>query len=63
MPDLFKEIIPSILQNKNNVFESGDYSDYNPFIVNRALSYHLDCLPYIAELSLLSHLDKDMQYQ
>ena len=63
MPDLFKEIIPSILQNKNNVFESGDYSDYNPFIVNRALSYHLDCLPYIAELSFLSHLDKDMQYQ
>ena len=63
MPDLFKEILPSILQNKTNVFENGDYSEYNPFIVNRALSYHLDCLPYVAELSLLSHLDKDMQYQ
>ena len=63
MPDLFKEIIPSILQNKKNVFENENYSDYNPFIVNRALSYHLDCIPFVAEMSLLSNLDKDMQYQ
>ena len=63
MPDLFKEIVPSILQTKKNVFEDGDYKDYNPFIVNRALSYHLDCLPYVAEISMLPHLDKDMQYQ
>lgn len=62
MPDLFKEILPSIMQNKKNVFENEDYSDYNAFIVNRALSYHVDCLPYVAEMSLLPHLDKDMQY-
>mgnify|MGYP003348769953 CR=1 FL=1 len=61
MPDLFKEIIPSILQTKQDPFE-GNYVDYNPFIVNRALSYHVDCLPYVAEMSMLSHLDKDMQY-
>lgn len=63
MPDLFKEIIPSILQTKNNVFENENYKDYTPFIINRALSYHLDCLPYVAEMCLLSNLDKDMQYQ
>ena len=63
MPDLFKEIIPSILQNKKNVFENGNYKDYEPFIVNRALSYHTDCLPYVAELNGLSHLSQDMQYQ
>jgi hypothetical protein len=62
MPDLFKEILPSIMKSKQNVFD-GDYSDYNPFIVNRALSYHIDCLPYAAEICSLSHLDKDMQYQ
>jgi Bacteriophage clamp loader A subunit len=62
MPDLFKEIIPSILQTKQDPFE-GNYVDYNPFIVNRALSYHLDCLPYVAEISALSFLEKDMQYQ
>ena len=63
MPDLFKEIIPSILQNKKNVFDDENYKDYVPFIVNRALSYHWDCLPYVAEMCLLSNLDKDMQYQ
>lgn len=62
MPDLFKEIVPSILQTKKNVFD-GDYSDYNPFIVNRALSYHQDCLLYAQEMNMLSNLDKDMQYQ
>ena len=63
MPDLFKEILPSILQNKKDVFENIDYSDYNPFIVNRGLSYHSDCIPFVAEMSLLPHLDKDMQYR
>ena len=63
MPDLFKEIVPSILHNKNNVFVNNDYSEYNAFVINRALSYHIDCLPYVAELSSLSHLEKDMQYQ
>ena len=62
MPDLFKEILPSILQSKNNIFVNNDYADYNAFVINRALSYHLDCLPYVAEISSLSHLDKDMQY-
>ena len=62
MPDLFKDVVPSILQTKQDPFD-GDYKDYNPFIVNRALSYHLDCLPYVAEISALSFLEKDMQYQ
>ena len=63
MPDLFKEILPSILQNKKNVFENGDYSDYLPFIVNRALSYHMDCVGYANEMNVHSGLDSDMQYQ
>lgn len=64
MPDLFKEIVPSILQTKKNVFENDpDYKDYNPFIVNRALSFHPDCIPYVEEMNLMHYLDKDMQYQ
>jgi len=63
MPDLFKEIVPSILQTKKSVFRDElDYNDYNPFIVNRALSYHIDCIPYVNEINMLSGLDKDMQY-
>jgi len=64
MPDLFKEIIPSILQTKKNVFqEEHEYKDYLPFIVNRALSYHNDCLLYVAEMNRLNCLPGNMQYQ
>jgi hypothetical protein len=64
MPDLFKEIIPSILEKKKNVFNDElDYKSYTPFVVNRALSYHKDCILYANEMNLHAGLDKDMQYQ
>ena len=63
MPDLFKEIIPSILQTKKSVIhDEVDLKDYTPFVVNRALSYHLDCVLYVNELNRLPGIDKDMQY-
>ena len=62
--DLFKEIIPSILQTKKCVINDAlDRNDYVPFVVNRALSYHMDCILYANEMNLNSGLDKDMQYQ
>jgi Bacteriophage clamp loader A subunit len=64
MPDLFKEIIPSILQNKKSVIHDDiDAKDYVPFVVNRALSYHMDCVLYVNELNLHPELEKDLQYQ
>ena len=63
MPDLFKEVIPSILQTKKNVFQDEyDYKDYTPFVINRALSYHMDCVLYANEMNLNPSLDKDLQY-
>jgi hypothetical protein len=63
MPDLFKEVLPSILQTKKNPFkEDYEYKDYTPFVVNRALSYHVDCILYANEMNLYPELDKDMQY-
>jgi hypothetical protein len=63
MPDLFKEIVPSILQTKKSPFKDEyDYKDYVPFVVNRALSYHLDCISYVNQLNLTPGIDKDMQY-
>jgi hypothetical protein len=63
MPDLFKEIIPSILQTKKSVIRDEiDAKDYVPFVVNRALSYHMDCVLYVNQMNLHSHLDKDLQY-
>ena len=64
MPDLFKEIVPSILQTKKSVIKDEiDAKDYTPFVVNRALSYHIDCVLYAQEMNLYPELDKDMQYQ
>lgn len=63
MPELFKDIVPSILQNKNNVLlEESDEKDYEPFLVNRALSYHMDCILYANEMNKFHHLDKKLQY-
>jgi len=64
MPDLFKEIIPSILQTKKNVFEEErDYKDYKPWLINRALSFHQDCILYANEINMYPDVDSDMQYQ
>jgi hypothetical protein len=63
MPDLFKDIVPSILETKQNVLiEEHDEKDYNPYIVNRALSYHLDCVPYVNQINQVHFVDKKLQY-
>ena len=36
--------------------------DYPPYIVNRCLSGHLDCVLFANEMNKYSFLDKDMQY-
>ena len=64
MPDLFKEIIPSILTTKKSVIHDDiDAKDYVPFVVNRALSYHMDCVLYVNEMNLYPEIEKDLQYQ
>ncbi|NDB83130.1 MAG: DNA polymerase [Alphaproteobacteria bacterium] len=63
MADLFKEIVPSILQTKKRCVETeDDEKDYNAYVVNRALSYHLDCVPYANEINMLHFLDRKLQY-
>jgi hypothetical protein len=60
MADLYKEIIPSILQTKINVLDYPE--DYKPFLVNRALSYHVDCVLYANEMNLCHFIDNELQY-
>ena len=63
MPDLFKEIIPSILQTKKSVIRDEiDAKDYVPFLVNRSLSYHIDCVLYANEMNMRPFIDKDQQF-
>jgi len=62
--DLFKDIIHSILVTKKCVINDElDRKEYVPFIVNRALSYHMDCIFYANEINMYHGIDKDMQYQ
>ena len=60
MADLFKDIIPSILQNKKNVLE--DEKEYAPYIVNKALSFHKDCVLNANEMNKRPNLDPLLQY-
>lgn len=61
--DLFKEIIPSILKTNDHLINNADEEkDYVPFVVNKALSGHIDCLFYINEMNKNPHLDKQLQY-
>ena len=61
MADLFKEIVPSILQTKKDVLV--DEKDYAPYMVNRALSYHMDCILYANQMNMNHAVDKKLQYQ
>lgn len=63
MVDLFKEIIPSILQNKSSVVTEENEKDYVPYVVNKALSFHYDCILYANEMNKHPSLDKLLQYQ
>lgn len=63
MSDLFKEIIPSILQTKQNaLLTEQDEKSYSPFMVNRALSYHRDTVLLANEMNRYPSADKKMQY-
>ena len=59
-----KDWLNSINFNKHNLIEedSSVIKDYPPYIVNRCLSGHLDCIMFANEMNKYSFLDKDMQY-
>ena len=61
MADLFKDVIPSILQTKKNVLD--DEKDYHAFVVNRALSFHYDCVLQANEMNKNPGLPATLQYQ
>jgi len=64
MPDLFKELLPSILENKVEIIdENSPEKDYPAFIVNRALSLHYDCILQANEMNMHHDLDNIVQYR
>ena len=62
MSDLFKEILPSILQTKQPfILTDQDERSYPAFMVNRALSYHRDTVLLANEMNKYPSLDKKLQ--
>ncbi|MHB8123391.1 MAG: DNA polymerase clamp loader subunit A [Desulfuromonadaceae bacterium] len=53
------DYINNILTSK----ESLDVVGYNPFMINRGLSYHKDCVFYASEMNRNYHLPNDIQYE
>ena len=55
-----KDWLNSINFTKEDLSE--DISSYPPFIINRCLSGHIDCILYANEMNMNAHLPKDIQY-
>ena len=63
MADLFKEIIPSILQTKEYaLLTEQDEKSYSSFMVNRALSFHRDTVLLANEMNKFPNLDNKLKY-
>ena len=59
-----KDWLNSINQNKKNIMDEdpSTIKEYAPYIINRCLSGHIDCLMYANEMNKFSSLDKKLQY-
>jgi len=55
-----KDWLNSINFTKEDISE--DISSYPPYIINRCLSGHIDCVMFANEMNKYANLDKDMQY-
>lgn len=56
------DFVKSVTETKEDIFE-GNEKDYNPFVINKALSFNLDCVFVVHELSKYPDIPKDAQYQ
>jgi hypothetical protein len=62
MPEL-KDWLNSINFTKENLMEDQEnIKEYSPYIINRCLSGHIDCVMFVNEMNRYHFLDKDVQY-
>jgi hypothetical protein len=59
-----KDWLNSINQTKKNLIDENPLSEneYPPFVINKCLSGHIDCLMYSNEMNMNHNLDKKLQY-
>ena len=57
------DYLNAILQNKKHlIVDEVTEKEYSPFMVNRGLSYHKDCIMYANEMNRRHFLDKKLQF-
>ena len=57
------DYVNAILQNKKQIIvDEITEKDYAPFLVNRSLSYHKDCILYANEMNRRHFIDKKLQF-
>jgi hypothetical protein len=59
-----KDWLNSINQNKKNLIDEDPYleKEYPPYIINKCLSGHIDCIMYANEMNINHKLSKKLQY-
>ena len=59
-----KDWLNSINQTKKNLIDEDPLleKEYSPYIINRCLSGHLDCVLFVNEMNKYHFIDKDLQY-
>lgn len=50
------------INDKTNILDDGDIKQYIPYIVNKALSYHLDAILFSNEMNQYSSIPPECQY-
>jgi hypothetical protein len=57
------DFINAIMQSKKNlIVDEETEKEYVPFIINRGLSYHRDCILYANEMNRHHFIDKKLQH-
>ena len=57
------DYLNAIMQNKKQlIVDEETEREYSPFMVNRGLSYHKDCIMYANEMNKLPNADRNLQY-
>ena len=62
--DRLRQWLNSVTFTKQNLIEEEgmEIRTYVPYLMNRILSGHLDCILFVNEMNRYPNLDKDMQY-
>ena len=60
-----KDWLNSLNFTKENLIQEDPSlaKEYPPYIINRCLSGHMDCIMFVNEMNKYHNLDKDMQYE